>query len=100
MSLLPTCSLRETHSKEASYLPRDHQSKSCQKHLRKLDVEHEVERSHVMLAHKLVLIGTSAPIEAERHEQQRQPKNLHVVEARGDKAHQEITVSRVSWTVR
>lgn len=64
-------SFRYAHPKEAGNLSGDHQPQARKQHLGKLNIEHEIEGSHMMLAHELVLVGSRAPIEAERHEQKR-----------------------------
>ena len=62
---------KEPRLKEHVDLSRDDQREARQQHLRELDVEHQVKRPHVVLAHEFVLVRPRAPVEAERHEQQR-----------------------------
>lgn len=69
-------STQPTHRKKAVDLPRDDQAQPGQEHLGELDVEHQVERPHVVLAHELVLVRPRASVEAEGHEQQRQTEQL------------------------
>lgn len=46
-------------------LAEDNQADERQQHLRELDVEHQIERPHMMLVHELVFVRSSAPVKTE-----------------------------------
>lgn len=52
------------------------QTDTRQNGLAQLDVVHEIERTHAMDAHQLVLVGTGATIEAQRDEEEEDAKGL------------------------
>lgn len=66
-----------THPHENVRLPENDQPDPRQKHLGELNIKHQIERSHVVSVHELVLVGSRSTVEAKGREQEQESEDLN-----------------------